>query len=78
MSSNSNIKGLIDASTELQKFEKIPTKIFDTPQNAEMYVADEIEKLIRTSKKKPVVLGLATGSTPKGKFNFNLNYSFGH
>ncbi len=48
------------------KYEKIPTSIFDTSENASSYVANEIAKDILQKQKegKNYVLGLATGSTP--------------
>lgn len=46
--------------------EKIPTRIFDTSEQASVFVANEIASLIKQRQKegKPCVLGLATGSTP--------------
>ncbi|GIV37414.1 MAG: putative glucosamine-6-phosphate deaminase-like protein [Cyclobacteriaceae bacterium] len=46
--------------------EKIPVKIFPSSEEASVFVAREIERLIRKKQKenKPCVLGLATGSTP--------------
>lgn len=51
---------------EFEKFEKIPTKVFDTAKLASKYAADEIADLIKSKEKKgeQTVLGLATGSTP--------------
>jgi glucosamine-6-phosphate deaminase len=53
-------------SNDLAAFEKIPVKIFSTSEQASIFVANEIAALIKTRQKenKPVVLGLATGSTP--------------
>ena len=47
-------------------FEKIPVKIFPTPEDGSKYVADEIAKAIREKQGlgQQIVLGLATGSTP--------------
>jgi glucosamine-6-phosphate deaminase len=47
--------------------EKIPVKIFSTPQAGSAFVANEIARLIREKEAegKPCVIGLATGSTPK-------------
>jgi glucosamine-6-phosphate deaminase len=52
--------------TESQVYEKIPTVICKSADEASEQVAQEIIKLIRKREKKskPVVLGLATGSTP--------------
>ncbi len=46
--------------------EKIPTRIFNTSEEASVFVANEIATLIRRrqKEKKHCVLGLATGSTP--------------
>jgi len=54
------------ALLEAQKFERIPTEIFDDSESASRKVAAEIADLIRSRAKenKNVVLGLATGSTP--------------
>jgi glucosamine-6-phosphate deaminase len=51
---------------EFEKFEKVPTQVFDEAKEASKYAADEIAKLIRDkdAKGEPAVLGLATGSTP--------------
>ncbi|HSU50406.1 MAG TPA: glucosamine-6-phosphate deaminase, partial [Segetibacter sp.] len=47
-------------------FEKIPVKIFSTPKDGSAFVAQEIARKIRETQAKgqPIVLGLATGSTP--------------
>jgi glucosamine-6-phosphate deaminase len=68
MADSAPLDGLVFAHRVLQKLEKIPTRVFETASKANKYVANEIAKLIRTSTKKPVVLGLATGSTPKGVY----------
>eukprot|EP01122_Echinamoeba_exundans_P013993 TRINITY_DN6239_c0_g1_i2.p1 TRINITY_DN6239_c0_g1~~TRINITY_DN6239_c0_g1_i2.p1 ORF type:complete len:704 (+),score=171.15 TRINITY_DN6239_c0_g1_i2:2164-4275(+) len=60
--------GHLNVSKTLQKKEKIPTNIFRASEDANKYVAGQIAQVIRTSTKKPVVLGLATGSTPKGVY----------
>lgn len=65
-SSASTHVGLIKAHKVLQKKEKTPTLVFRTAADANLYVASQIKELILTSTKKPVVLGLATGSTPVG------------
>ncbi len=51
---------------DFEKFEKIPTKVFDSAKIASVYAAQEIADLIREKDKKGehTVLGLATGSTP--------------
>jgi len=56
-------KTIIDLS---DSFEKIPVKIFTTPQEGSAFVAQEIASLIREKqrRKEDCVLGLATGSTP--------------
>ncbi len=47
-------------------FEKIPVKIFPTPEEGSKYAADEISKAIKEKQGlgQQIVLGLATGSTP--------------
>ena len=57
------VKNIIDLS---DSFEKIPVKIFTTPQDGSAFVAQEIASLIREKqrRKEDCVLGLATGSTP--------------
>jgi glucosamine-6-phosphate deaminase len=51
---------------DLTAFEKLPVTIFKSSEEASVWVAGEIAAMIRSRKKsgKPVVLGLATGSTP--------------
>jgi glucosamine-6-phosphate deaminase len=51
---------------DLTAFEKLPVTIFKSSEEASVWVAKEIAALIRSRQKsgKPVVLGLATGSTP--------------
>lgn len=53
-------------NNDLTAFEKIPVKIFDTSESGSTWVAREIASLIKSRQKenKPVVLGLATGSSP--------------
>jgi 6-phosphogluconolactonase/glucosamine-6-phosphate isomerase/deaminase len=65
-SSSAAISGIVKAHKVLQKKEKTPTIVFRVAADANRYVASEIATLIRTSTKKPIVLGLATGSTPVG------------
>lgn len=54
------------ADKQKRYYEHIPTQIYDDARDGSMAVVDEIEGLIRGRQKenKPVVLGLATGSTP--------------
>lgn len=51
---------------DFEKFEKIPTKVFESAKIASIYAAKEIADLIKEKDKKgeQTVLGLATGSTP--------------
>src|SRR3954463_13278948 len=53
-------------NNDLTAFEKIPVKIFQSSDAGSVFVAKEIATLIKARQKegKPVVLGLATGSTP--------------
>ncbi|HEY0651743.1 MAG TPA: glucosamine-6-phosphate deaminase [Chryseosolibacter sp.] len=53
-------------TNDLAAFEKIPVKIFNTSEQASIFVANEIAARIKATQKenKPCVLGLATGSTP--------------
>jgi glucosamine-6-phosphate deaminase len=53
-------------NNDLTAFEKIPVKIFQSSDAGSVFVAKEIATLIKSRQKegKPVVLGLATGSTP--------------
>jgi glucosamine-6-phosphate deaminase len=53
-------------NNDLTSFEKIPVKIFQSSEAGSQFVAKEIAALIKSRQKegKPVVLGLATGSTP--------------
>ena len=48
-------------------FERVPTHIYGDSEKASKAVAHEIGALIRqhNQEKKPTVLGLATGSSPK-------------
>jgi len=52
--------------SELTQLERIPTQIYDSADDACQTVADAITNLIneRNAANKPIVLGLATGSTP--------------
>jgi glucosamine-6-phosphate deaminase len=51
---------------EFDKYENIPTKVFETAKTASIYAAKKIAALINSNdaKGKPTVLGLATGSSP--------------
>jgi glucosamine-6-phosphate deaminase len=53
-------------NNDLTAFEKIPVKIFQSSDAGSTFVAKEIATLIKSRQKegKPVILGLATGSTP--------------
>lgn len=65
------IKSSIDKATGFEKrFENIDTVVFENSLGASKAVAEEIAALIRVkqSQKQPCVLGLATGSTPKGLY----------
>lgn len=65
------LKSNIDASTDFeQRFEQIDTRIFEHSTTASKAVAQEIANLIRVkqSQKQACVLGLATGSSPKGLY----------
>ncbi|MEO7265486.1 MAG: glucosamine-6-phosphate deaminase [Ferruginibacter sp.] len=50
--------------------EKIPVKIFASPKDGSVYVANEIAALIKTKELsgQKCVIGLATGSTPKSLY----------
>src|ERR1044072_5490297 len=52
-------------------FEKIPVKIFHDLQQGSLFVAQQIADLIRDKQKKKekLVLGLATGSTPRSLYD---------
>ncbi len=79
-----NIKYKNPGSSSTTRFERIHTVIFDNKKTAELIVAQEIKKLIEKNNKKnkKTVLGLATGSSPKGvykaliDFHKNENLSF--
>ena len=51
-------------------FERIPTKVVENAAEGSVWVAKQIANLIRAKQKKKekVVLGLATGSTPKSLY----------
>lgn len=65
------IKSSIDKATGFEKrFENIGTVIFENSTTASKAVAKEIADLIRVkqAQKQPCILGLATGSSPKGLY----------
>ena len=65
------LKSIIDKATDFEKrFEKIDTVIFENSLEASKGVAREIAHLIETKQKENqvCVLGLATGSSPKGLY----------
>ncbi|MFC4722641.1 glucosamine-6-phosphate deaminase [Geojedonia litorea] len=65
------LKSTIDKSTGFEKrFENIGTIVYENSVTASKAVAKEIADLIRVkqSQKQPCILGLATGSTPKGLY----------
>ena len=66
----SSIKYKNPGSSSTTRFERIHTVIFDNKENAELLIAKEIIKLIQKNNKKnkKTVLGLATGSSPKGVY----------
>src|SRR6478609_2859847 len=64
-------KKATESGADLSKrFEKAPTEIYPTSALASKAVANEIAQLIKSKQilNQPVVLGLATGSTPKGVY----------
>ncbi|MBL4746414.1 MAG: glucosamine-6-phosphate deaminase [Flavobacteriaceae bacterium] len=66
------LKSNIDASTDFeQRFESIDTLIFEHSTDAVKVIAKEIADLIRVKQalKQPCILGLATGSSPKGLYH---------
>ena len=67
----SSIKYKNPGSSSTTRFERIHTVIFDSKENAEVLIAKEIIKCIKKNNKKNknTVLGLATGSSPKGVYN---------
>ncbi len=58
------------STAALNRFEHVPLAVFPTSAEASRAVAREIAALIRSrqASKKPVVLGLATGSSPLGLY----------
>ena len=55
-----------EADPVFNQFEKIPTSVFNTSQEASLHVAQLIRDVIKekASKNEKCILGLATGSTP--------------
>jgi len=65
------LKSSIDKATGFEKrFENINTVIFEDSSSASKAVAKEIASLIRSKQEnnEPCILGLATGSSPKGLY----------
>ena len=65
------LKSGIDKATGFEKrFENIGTVVFQNSSSASKAVAKEIADLIRVkqAQKQPCILGLATGSSPKGLY----------
>jgi len=65
------LKSTIDKATGFEKrFENIDTIVFENSTSASKAVAKEIADLIRVkqAQKQPCILGLATGSSPKGLY----------
>ncbi|WP_372938376.1 glucosamine-6-phosphate deaminase [Seonamhaeicola sp.] len=65
------LKSNIDKATGFEKrFENVGTIVFENSTEASKAVAQEIADLIKVkqSQKQPCILGLATGSTPKGLY----------
>jgi len=66
------LKSNIDKATGFEKrFENIPTVVFDNSTSASKAVAGEIANLIRLKQEnnQNCILGLATGSSPKGLYS---------
>ncbi|SEP98738.1 glucosamine-6-phosphate deaminase [Hyunsoonleella jejuensis] len=65
------LKSNIDKATSFEKrFENAGTVVYEDSEAASKAVAEEMAALIRVkqSQKQPCILGLATGSTPKGLY----------
>jgi len=65
------LKSSIDKATGFEKrFEKIGTVVYENSTEASKAVAKEIADLIKVkqAQKQPCILGLATGSSPKGLY----------
>ena len=69
-----SIKYKNPGSSSTTRFERIHTVILDNKKSGELLVAKEIKKLIEKNNKKnkKTVLGLATGSSPKGTLKYLL------
>ena len=66
------LKSTIDKSTGFEKrFENINTVVFENSTSASIAVAQEIATLIKQKQEKneSCILGLATGSSPKGLYS---------
>ena len=65
------LKSNIDKATDFEKrFENIDTIVFENSSDASKAVAKQIAAVIKSKqdKNQPCVLGLATGSSPKGLY----------
>lgn len=65
------LNSIIDKSTDFEKrFENIGTVVFENSTTASKEVANQIANLIKVkqAQKQPCILGLATGSSPKGLY----------
>ena len=65
------LKSIIDKATSFEKrFENIGTVVYQDSKSASNAIASEIASLIKVkqSQKQPCILGLATGSSPKGLY----------
>ena len=66
------LKSIIDKATGFEKrFENIGTIVYEDSNSASKAIAEEIANLIRVkqAQKQPCILGLATGSSPKGLYS---------
>jgi glucosamine-6-phosphate deaminase len=66
------LKSTIDKATGFEKrFENIGTIVYENSTSASKAIAQEIASLIKVkqSQKQPCILGLATGSSPKGLYS---------
>ena len=65
------LKSAIDKATGFEKrFENIGTVVYKNSSTASKAIAEEIASLIKVkqSQRQPCILGLATGSSPKGLY----------
>ena len=67
MTSKSKSAEILEVPSELRVRERIPLRVYKTPEDASHAVANTIAECIR-SKPEKCVLGLATGSTPTGVY----------